>query len=128
MPGADTANLQTQLEALAKEIVSDLSSLEAAQRQELLGTFVSELFLAAAEQSRQETRRQKQAEAIAAAKARGVRFGRTAKPLPEKFDACYQAWRDGKLSLTEAADACGMVRSSFSRAAMRREQSADCAI
>ena len=116
--------MQDQLKDLAREIVSDLSALGPEQSKELLGGFVSELFLAVAEQSRKEERRQKQAEGIAAAKAKGVRFGRPGKPLPENFDELHRAWRGGELSLQQAADACGIPRGTFYNAALRREQAA----
>lgn len=119
----DKEQMQAKLKVLAAEISSDLSALEAEQSKELLSDFVSELFLAAARHKQQQERRQKQAEGIAAAKARGIRFGRTAKPVPENFDALYQAWRGGELSLQKAADACGLSRATFYSMATRREQS-----
>lgn len=119
----DDETLQDQLKALAREIVAELSDLEPARSKELLGDFVSELFLSAAEQTRREEQRRRQAEGIAAAKARGVRFGRPAPSLPDNFDEVYQAWRDGTLSVRKAASACGMAESSFYSAATRRAQS-----
>ena len=70
----DREEVQARLDALAREISSDLSRLESDERKELLSDFVSSLFLAAAEQTRKEERRQKQAEGIAAAKAKGRGF------------------------------------------------------
>ncbi len=116
--------LKEQLSQLARAIVSGISAQDPAHSQELLGAFVSELFVSATEQTRRQDQRQKQAEGIAAAKARGVRFGRQAKPLPENFDEVYQAWRDKKLPLQQAAEACGMPKSSFYSAAVRKERSA----
>ena len=57
--------------------------------------------------------RQRQAEGIAAAKARGVRFGRPPKPLPENFHHPYQQWKNGKITGTAAAKLCGMPLSTF---------------
>ena len=114
--------LQARLKALAEEISTELAQLESEQSKELLSDFVSQLFLSAADQSRREGRRQKQAEGIAAAKAKGVRFGRPAAPLPDNFDQLRQAWRSGQMSLQQAASACGMVRTSFQRAVARMEQ------
>lgn len=116
--------LRGQLKALAQEIVSSLSGLDPEQSRELLGGFVSDLFLSVAEQSRKEERRQKQAEGIAAAKAKGVRFGRPGKPLPDNFDEARRAWRAGELSLQQAADLCGIPRGTFYNAVVRREQTA----
>ena len=120
--------LKTQMRELAREIVSGLSALELDQSKELLGAFVSDLFLCVADRERQESRRQRQAEGIAAAKARGVRFGPGPKPLPENFDECHRKWRDGELSLYEAAEACGMPKTSFHDAVVRKEGSMGCAI
>ena len=123
-----SGEIQAQLQDLAEEIVSRISGLDdSVSTEQLLGGLVSELFLTVAKERQREERRQKQAEGIAAAKARGVRFGPARKPLPDNFDNCYRAWRDGEMSLTEAADGCGMVRASFRRAVARREQSDICA-
>ena len=59
------------------------------------------------------TIRQRQAEGIAAAKSKGVRFGRPPSPLPENFHSVYQKWRSGKMTGTEAAQQCGMPLSTF---------------
>ena len=119
-------NLQIRLKCLAKEIESNISELDSAQSKELIGGFVSELFLSLAKQSQREERRKKQAKGIAAAKARGVKFGRPQTPLPDDFDKCRQAWRDGKLSMQAAAESCGMEKTTFQRAAQRTEQSVSC--
>lgn len=57
--------------------------------------------------------KQRQAEGIAIAKARGVRFGRPPKPLPSNFYKIYQKWKEGKITGIVAADACGMPVSTF---------------
>lgn len=120
-PAGERSELQTQLRELAEEIASGLSTLEPAQSKELLGTFVSDLCLSVADQERRTLRRQQQIEGIEAAKQRGVRFGRSRKPLPENFDECRLRWRSGELSMYEAAEACGMPHSSFYAAAVRSE-------
>ena len=116
--------MQIRLRELAQEIVSGLSALEPVQSKALLDSFVSELFISVAKQELRETRRQRQAEGIAAAKARGVQYGRARKPLPDNFEECCQKWRDGEITMREAASACGMAKSSFRGAVMRKEQSA----
>ena len=123
-PAADKERLQAKLKDLAGEISADLATLEADQSKELLSDFVSDLFLAAAEQKKREERRRRQAEGIAAAKARGVRFGPAESPVPENFDQLHRAWRDGKMSLKQAANACGIPKSTFHGIALRREQAA----
>lgn len=122
-PAEEQVKLQAQLRELAGEIASGLSSLGPAQSKELLGAFVSDLCLSVAEQEQRAVRRQQQIEGIEAAKQRGVRFGRSCKPLPENFDECHRRWRSGEVNLREAAEACGMAKSSFYEAAVRTEQS-----
>ena len=63
--------------------------------------------------------RQRQAEGIAAARARGVRFGRPPRALPENFHEVQRRWREGEMTLEEAARACGMARSTFHERAKR---------
>lgn len=113
--------MQTQLRTLAREVVSDIAGADPSRSRELLSVFVSELVLAVADHSQKEDRRRKQAEGIAVARARGVRFGRPAKPLPANFDEVHQTWREGKLTLGEVANACGMPESSFYSAAVRKD-------
>ena len=120
--------IQNRLRELARELVSGLSALESAQGKALLDSFVSELFISVAKQELRETRHQQQAEGIAAAKARGVQLGRSPKPLPDNFEECYQKWRDGEISMREAASACGMSKTWFRGEVMRKEQAAECAV
>lgn len=117
-----------RLRLLAQEVIAEISELDPSHSKELLGTFVSELFLSVAEQERRDMRRQKQAEGIAAAKARGVRFGPEPKPLPDNFDECYEAWQDGQITATRAAEACGLSRKGFYRAIERKKKMTDCAV
>ena len=118
----DDATVQSQLQSLAEEIVSAVSELDPSYRKEVLGLFVADLFSQVAEQERTEERRQRQAEGIAAAKARGVRFGKKTKPLPENFEEVRHAWRNKELTLQEAATACGMAKTTFYNAVERAEQ------
>ena len=96
--------------------VLDMPLLDTRRGKDLMGTFLSDIVLQVlsfvAENERHNIR-QRQAEGIAAAKARGVKFGRPPKPLPENFHQCYQQWKGGKLTGTAAAKACGMPLSTF---------------
>ena len=65
--------------------------------------------------------RQRQAEGIAAAKARGVRFGRPPKPLPDNYLSTYLQWKSGALTGTAAAKECGMPLATFRYRAERYE-------
>lgn len=112
--------LQAKLKALAMEISSDLSQMESAQGKALLSDFVSELFLNMAKQDQQVHRRQRQAEGIAAAKARGVRFGPERQTLPRGFEPMARLWHEGGISASSAAGELGMSRDTFLRRARER--------
>lgn len=117
----NSGETQERIQKLVQEVLRDISELDPAHSKELLGAFVSELFLSVANEERREYRRQQQAEGIAAARERGVKFGRSRKPLPENFEEYHAAWRGGRMSLREAARACGMSHATFRNAALRME-------
>ena len=125
IPEFNGRNAQAQLRDFAQKVVIELSETDPDHSEDLINTLIAELAMSAADQRRRKERRQKQAEGIALAKSKGVRFGRPASPLPDDFDESYQAWRGGEMSLLEAAKSCGMGRSTFYSAALRREQAAD---
>lgn len=125
-PMKEPAKLQTELQELAREIVSNLSALEPTQGKALLDSFVSELFISVAKQELREARRQRQVKAVAEAKARGVRFGPQPRDLPENFEEFRQAWRSKKMPLSMAAELCGMPRTTFYDAAVRMEATMKC--
>ena len=97
-------------------VVLDMPLLDTRRGKDLMGTFLSDIVLQVlsfvAENERMNIR-QRQAEGIAAAKARGVRFGRPPKPLPSGFCSAYQRWKAGKITGTTAAKECGMPLSTF---------------
>ena len=97
-------------------VVLDMPLLDTRRGKYLMGTFLSDIVLQVlsfvAENERANIR-QRQAEGIAAAKARGVRFGRAPLPLPENFHGVDQMWQEGKLSGVNAAKECGMSKSTF---------------
>ena len=66
---------------------------------------------------------ERQSQGIAAAKERGVKFGRPASPVPENFDIVRHLWRQKKLTLAQAADACGMKKGTFYGKVRRAEES-----
>lgn len=100
----------------ADVVVIDMPLLDTRRGKDLMGTFIADLVLQilsfVAENERKNIR-QRQKEGIAAAKARGVRFGRRPKPLPENFHECYQDWKMGKITCIEASKRCGMPESTF---------------
>ena len=97
-------------------VVLDMPLLDTRRGKDLMGTFLSDIVLQVlsfvAENERTNIR-QRQAEGIAAAKARAVRFGRPPKPLPAGFHSAYQNWKAGKITGTAAAKECGMPLSTF---------------
>lgn len=97
-------------------VVLDMPLLDTRRGKDLMGTFLSDIVLQVlsfvAENERTNIR-QRQAEGIAAAKAKGVRFGRPPKTLPDNFHRIYQQWRSGKITGIAAAKACEMPMSTF---------------
>lgn len=97
-------------------VVLDMSLLDTRRGKDLMGTFLSDIVLQVlsfvAENERTNIR-QRQAEGIAAAKAKGIRFGRPPQPLPANFHAVYQRWRQGQITGTAAAKECEMPLSTF---------------
>ena len=97
-------------------VVIDMPLLDTRRGKDLLGTFISDIVLQllsfVAENERANIR-QRQAEGIAAAKARGVRFGRPPLSTPSNFLEVYQAWQNKELPLCDAARACGMAKGTF---------------
>ena len=119
--GRNYEEIQNQWRVLTKEkgidiVVLDMPLLDTRRGKDLMGTFLSDIVLQVlsfvAENERTNIR-QRQAEGIAAAKARGVRFGRLPKPLPENFHSAYQRWKSGAVTGTAAARECGMPLSTF---------------
>ena len=119
--GRNYEEIQNQWRVLTKEkgvdiCIVDMPILDTRRGKDLLGTFISDLVLQllsfVAENERTNIR-QRQAEGIAAAKAKGIRFGRPPKPLPENFHSVYQQWKQGAITGTAAAKECGMPLSTF---------------
>ncbi len=119
--GRNYEEIQNQWRGLTKDkgtdiMVLDMPLLDTRRGKDLMGTFLSDIVLQVlsfvAENERTNIR-QRQAEGIAAAKARGVRFGRPPSPLPENFHRAYQLWKAGVLTGTAAAKECGMPLATF---------------
>ena len=119
--GRNYGEVLEQWRILTKEkgidiVVMDMPLLDTRRGKDLMGTFLSDIVLQVlsfvAENERTNIR-QRQAEGIAAAKARGVRFGRPPRPLPENYHSAYQRWKAGAITGTAAARECGMPLSTF---------------
>ena len=99
-------------------VVLYMPLLDTRRGKDLMGTFLADIVLQVlsfvAENERSNIR-QRQAEGIAAAKARGVRFGRPEKVPPEHFAATVRDWKAGRLTASQAAARCGMSESTFYR-------------
>ena len=97
-------------------VVLDMPLLDTRRGKDLMGTFLSDIVLQVlsfvAENERTNIR-QRQAEGIAAAKARGVRFGREPQPLPEGFETVCEAVTAGAMSQSQAAKMLEMPLSTF---------------
>jgi len=106
--------------------VIDMPILDTRREKNLLGTFISDLVLTLLSYVAENERvniRQRQAEGIAAAKARGVHFGRVPNPLPENFYDVYRRWKMKKISVSQAAQECGMPQTTFFDRAKAYEKS-----
>ncbi len=122
--GRNYEEVLEQWRRLTKEIgvdivVIDMPLLDTRQGKDLMGTFIADLvlqILSFVAQSERESIRRRQAEGIAAAKARGVRFGRPESPVPKNFRQLVQAWERGSISLPELLSLCeGLSESTFYR-------------
>ena len=115
--GRNYNEIQEQWRILTKEkavdiVVLDMPLLDTRRGKDLMGTFLSDIVLQVLSFVAENERiniRQRQAEGIAAAKARGVRFGR----VPPNFRTVYQRWKHGEITGTAAAKECGMPLSTF---------------
>ena len=119
--GRNYEEVQNQWRVLTKEkevdiCVIDMPLLDTRQGKDLLGTFIADLvlqILSFVAQNEREYIRKRQAEGIAAAKAKGVKFGRKPLPLPDNFHEVHRAWRSKKLTLKQAAAACNRPVGTF---------------
>ena len=108
--------------------VIDMPILDTRISKNLLGTFIGDLvltILSYVAETEREMIRQRQAEGIAAAKARGVHFGRKTIPLPDNFEEVYKKWIKKEISLSDAAKACKMPTSTFFDKAKRHQYSSE---
>ncbi len=129
--GRNYEEIQNQWRILTKEIgvdicVLDMPLLDTRNGKDLMGTFIADLvlqILSFVAQSERENIRKRQQEGIAAAMAKGVKFGRPPIPLPENFREIHHAWRSKKITLREAAEACGMPEGTFYGKARKIENS-----
>ena len=129
--GRNYGELNEQWRIITKEkkadiVVIDMPLLDTRREKNLLGTFISDVVLALLSyvaENECTNIKQRQAEGIAAAKARGVKFGRPPLPIPQNFYQMHKDWRAGKITIEEAAKACNMCPKTFYSKAVKYEKS-----
>ena len=103
-------------EIKADVVVLDMPLLDTRQGRDLTGTLIADIvlqLLSYVAQTEREFIRQRQAEGIAAAKAKGVAFGRRPKERPENYLSVYSSWQDGRISARNAAEQLGINHRTF---------------
>ena len=121
--GRNYEDIQNQWRILTKETgvdicVIDMPLLDTRNGKDLMGTFIADLvlqILSFVAQSERENIRKRQAQGIAAAKARGVRFGRPSKHAPTDFVRIVREWEAEQITFEEALERTGMPAATFYR-------------
>ena len=97
-------------------VVLDMPLLDTRQGRDLTGILIADIvlqLLSYVAQTEREYIKKRQAEGIAAAKARGVKFGAAPKERPPQYLSCAEQWRKGSISAREAAKQCGVAHQTF---------------
>ena len=123
--GRNYSEILEQWRMLTKEkgvdiAVLDMPLLDTRRGKDLMGTFLSDIVLQVLSfvaENERDNIRQRQAEGIEAAKARGVRFGRPPLETPEHFEKTVHLWEKKKINIQEALERSGMSESTFYRKA-----------
>lgn len=122
--GRNYDDIQEQWRIITKEIRADIVVLDMPlldtrkKGRDLTGTFISDMvlqILSYVAQIERENIRSRKAEGIAAAKAKGIRFGRSRKEIPDQFTGLYRSYREGSISARAAARLLGISHSTFLR-------------
>jgi DNA invertase Pin-like site-specific DNA recombinase len=121
--GRNYEEIQNQWRIITKEkdvdiTVIDMPLLDTRREKNLLGTFIADLVLQVLSfvaQNERDNIKKRQADGIAAAKARGIHMGRPAKTMPENFDSIVKQWKSKQISFDEAFAQCCVGRSTFYR-------------
>lgn len=121
--GRNYEEIQRQWRILTKEIgvdicVLDMPLLDTRRGGDLMGTFIADLvlqILSFVAQNERENIKKRQAEGIAAAKAKGIQFGRPKVPVPADFVKIVGQWEKRQLSISDVLNQCGMSESTFYR-------------
>lgn len=121
--GRNYVEIQNQWRMLTKEIgidicVLDMPLLDTRKGKDLMGAFIADLvlqILSFVAENERENIRKRQEQGIAAAKNRGVRFGRPESKVPNDFQNIVKAWERGHIKLEEVIEKCQISRSTFYR-------------
>ncbi len=121
--GRNYKEIQNQWRILTKEIgayicVIDMPLLDTRNGKDLMGTFIADIvlqILSFVAQSERENIRKRQSQGIAAAKKRGVRFGRPEKPIPEGFAETVKLWEKKEIDIKAVLEMCGLKEATFYR-------------
>ena len=119
--GRSYEELLEQWRVITKEknaaiVVIDTTLLDTRHKNDLIGTLIADLVLqimSAFAQIERDFIKQRQAEGIAAAKSRGVKFGRPNKVKPQEYSQVYAQWKEEKISAQKAAEILGVHHSTF---------------
>ena len=121
--GRNYEEIQKQWRVLTKEVgidicVLDMPMLDTRNGKDLMGTFIADLvlqILSFVAQSERENIKKRQTEGIAAAKAKGVKFGRPEIPTPEGFDEHIEKWESGEITTSDVLKLTKLSKSTFYR-------------
>ena len=121
--GRNYEDIQKQWRILTKDIgidicVIDMPLLDTRNGKDLMGTFIADLvlqILSFVAQNERENIKKRQAQGIAAAKAKGIKFGRPEIPTPDDFDKYISNWEKGQITTTEILKITGLTKSTFYR-------------
>lgn len=121
--GRNYEDIQKQWRILTKDIgidicVIDMPLLDTRNGKDLMGTFIADLvlqILSFVAQNERENIKKRQAQGIAAAKAKGVKFGRPEVPTPDDFDKCIAKWEKGQITTSEILKLTRFSKSTFYR-------------
>ena len=129
--GRDYEEILEQWRKITKEIGADIQVIDMpllntnSLHADLTGVFIADLvlqILAYVAETERSFIKQRQAEGIAAAKKRGISFGRKKGALPENFEMYYQWWCEGKISLRKAAESLQMNYTTFYRRCQEQKE------
>jgi len=121
--GRNYKEIQIQWRILTKEksidvCVIDMPLLDTRNKKDLMGTFIADLvlqILSFIAENERENIRKRQIQGIAAAKIKGVKFGRPEKKAPEDFEKLIEQWRGKSIKLCDVLEICDMSKSTFYR-------------